>query len=79
MALADEILGDLKKVKGKGKAPPFSAKNDAADEPDEDDEESAEGGDEEMAMQEFMDAESPAEKVTALKSFMRICYPNLGE
>lgn len=79
MPLADEIMGDLKKRKPMGKEPADTG--DA--EPDEmDAAEPEEGGDEDMAVQEFMDAvkaDDVGGAKAALKSFIRICYPSMGE
>jgi len=81
MGLFDEIAGDLKKRKGAKGTP---AAGDDEDEPvDEMDTEPAdEGGDEDTAVQELMDAikaDDVGGAKAALKSFIKICYPNLGE
>lgn len=75
--LSDEILSDLAKErggKGAGKPPPM--------EPDEEitgDGEESYASDEETAMQDFMEATDAAGKVKALKAFMAICFPQLGQ
>jgi hypothetical protein len=79
MALSDEILADLAKKKGGGAGGPPPGKGppmpDAASAEEGDD---SYGSDEEAAMADFEDATTPAEKVSALKAFMAICYPQLS-
>lgn len=81
MALSDEILADLAAKKkgraGKPPAPPAKGPPMAADDTADDDG-GEYGSDEEAAMQDFEDATTPAEKVSALKAFMAICYPQLS-
>ncbi|MCA1824416.1 MAG: hypothetical protein LC640_09185 [Frankia sp.] len=78
MALADEVLADLKKrgSASSGGPPPKGAPPAPADDAGDDGGEYA--SDEEAAMQDFEDATTPADKVAALKAFMSICYPQLG-
>jgi hypothetical protein len=72
--LSDEIMGKLASKGGGESADTGDEEPDMADEG-----EGAEyGSDEEKAMQDFEDAASPAEKVSALKTFLEICYPQLA-
>ena len=75
MALADEILADLKTKRAGGGSPPGKPPPAPAAEEAEGDDYAS---DEEAAMADFEEAATPAEKVAALKAFMAICYPSLA-
>jgi len=75
--LTDDIMSKLASKKGGGEpADTGDSEPDMADQGEGD--EYGGGSDEEKAMQDFEDASTPADKVSALKTFLEICYPQLA-